>query len=203
MIETHSHTSGGPLDYNQITNNIYIGSNQCCVMGIAEVLKNEGVTADISLEDIRLDQPFGVEEYVWLPTPDHTSPTQDQLGMGAEAIDSLVKRNKNVYVHCKHGHGRATTLVAAYFVLRGKTLQEAEDLIKSKRPTIHLQESQREALRIFWKTPKKDNLSDSDKLFTCPACGLHYRDARVAKQCQAWCEEHHSCNLDIIQHAEK
>ena len=201
MIEPHSHVSGSPLDYNQITDNIFIGSNQCCVMGIAEVLKQEGVVADISLEDIRLDQPFGVESYLWLPTPDHTPPTQDQLGLGAEAIESLAKRNKRIYVHCKHGHGRAATLVAAYFVLQGKTPQEAEGLIKSKRSTIHLQESQREALHIFEETLKKDQPTASGKLFTCPACGLHYRDEKVAKQCQAWCEEHHSCNLDIIQHA--
>lgn len=150
-MEQHNHASGGPLDYQYITEGIYIGSNQCCILGIAEVLKNEGVTADISLEDIRLDQPFGVEAYLWLPTPDHTPPSQDQLGIGVETMDSLVKRKKKVYVHCKHGHGRATTLVAAYFISKGRTPEAAFALVKEHRPAVHLQDAQMEALRAFAK----------------------------------------------------
>lgn len=151
MADIHTHESGGPLDYQHIADGIYIGTNQCCMLGIAEVLKKEGITADISLEDIRLDHPFGVEAYLWLPTPDHTPPTQDQLGIGAETIDSLVKRKKKVYVHCKHGHGRATTLAAAYFISKGRTPDEAYALIKEHRPAVHLQDSQMQALREFAK----------------------------------------------------
>lgn len=147
MIAIHSHESGGPLDYHYIADGLYIGTNQCCVLGIAEVLQKEGITADISLEDIRLDQPFGVELYLWLPTPDHVPPTQDQLGIGIETIGSLVKRKKKVYVHCKQGHGRATTLVAAYFISKGLRPESAYALIKKRRPAVHLQDSQMEALR--------------------------------------------------------
>lgn len=149
MTDTHVHQSGGPLDYQYIADGIYIGTNQCCVLGVAEVLQKEGVTADISLEDVRLDQPFGVEAYLWLPTPDHMPPTQDQLGIGAETIGSFVKRNKKVYVHCKHGHGRATTLVAAYFISKGYSPENAFALIKEHRSAVHLQDSQMEALREF------------------------------------------------------
>ena len=55
----------------------------------------------------------------------------------------------NVYVHCKNGHGRAPTLVAAYLTRKGKPPAEAEAFIKSKRPSIHLEEAQRAALRYF------------------------------------------------------
>jgi len=41
-------------------------------MGLADVLKKENITADISLEEDRLDVPFGVGIYTWIPTPDHT-----------------------------------------------------------------------------------------------------------------------------------
>ncbi len=143
----HIHPENPKLDYNYITDGIYVGSNQCCVMGLAEVLKKEGITVDISLEEIRIDQPFGVEAYLWLPTPDHTPPTQDQLVLGATTLATLVKQGKKVYVHCKNGHGRATTLVTAYLLMAGKTLAEAIDLIKKHRLTIHLQDSQIEALK--------------------------------------------------------
>lgn len=41
----------------------------------------------------------------------------------------------------------------------------------------------------------------AENLFTCPLCGLRYRTKDLAERCQAWCREHKSCNLEIIQHA--
>lgn len=46
--------------------------------------------------------------------------------------------------------------------------------------------------------PGKDK---PEKVFACPECGLEYKDADWAKKCAAWCQEHHSCNLEIIKHA--
>lgn len=43
--------------------------------------------------------------------------------------------------------------------------------------------------------------ADSSDVFTCLVCGMKYRDEATVKQCEAWCAEHHSCNLEIIQHA--
>ena len=37
----------------------------------------------------------------------------------------------------------------------------------------------------------------------CPECKLKYREKKWAKACEAWCKEHHSCNLEITAHAEK
>lgn len=142
----HKHKTNGPLDYNYITDGIYAGTNQCCAIGLSEVLKKEGITADISLEDIRLDHPFGVEAYLWLPTRDNTPPSPDQLRLGVQTLVKLVRQGRKVYVHCKNGHGRTSTLLAAYFISNGKSLDEAIDLIKKGRPGIHLQDSQKKAL---------------------------------------------------------
>jgi len=148
----HDHISGGKLDYDQITDNIFIGTNQCCHMGLAEVLKKEGITVDVSLEEKHLDQPFGVEYYTWIPIKDEHPPSDDQMAFGVSVLEKIVEQDKKVYVHCKNGHGRATTLVAAYFIKKGKTPEEAEAFIKSKRRAIHLQEAQKEALRSFYST---------------------------------------------------
>lgn len=145
----HEHKNGGTLDYNYIADGIYIGTNQCCALGLAEVLKMEDISADISLEDLRLDHPFGVSMYVWIPTPDHAAPTQDQLSFGAQALKEMVRQKRKVYVHCKNGHGRATTLVASYFISLGKSVDEGIEIVKKGRTTIHLQDSQREALETF------------------------------------------------------
>jgi protein-tyrosine phosphatase len=42
-------------------------------------------------------------------------------------------------------------LVAAYFVKSGKTPEEAEALVKTKRPPVHREEIQRQALQNFSK----------------------------------------------------
>ncbi len=113
------------------------------------MLKKEGITADISLEDVRLDHPFGVAMYTWIPTSDMTAPTSDQLSFGVQSLKELVRQKRKVYVHCKNGHGRASTLVAAYLISLGKSVDEAIEIIKKGRPAIHLQNRQREALEEF------------------------------------------------------
>jgi protein-tyrosine phosphatase len=147
MSPGHEHK----LDFNYITDGIYIGTNQCCQTHFAENLIEDGVSADISLEEERIDAPFGVDFYVWIPVKDHSAPTPDQLEFGVLALEKFVMMGKKVYVHCKNGHGRAPTLVAAYLIKKGKTPEEAEAFIKIKRPPIHLEDVQREALRNFSK----------------------------------------------------
>lgn len=145
------HSQIKELEYNDITDGIYIGTNQCCRTHFDEKLKREGITADISLEEDRLDAPFGVEFYVWIPIKNHAAPSKDQLEFGVSVIEKLVAMSKKIYVHCKNGHGRAPTLVAAYLVKKGRSPAEAEIFIKSKRPTMHLEDTQRQALEDFSK----------------------------------------------------
>lgn len=40
-----------------------------------------------------------------------------------------------------------------------------------------------------------------EKLHKCPECGLHYENKDRARECEAWCKEHQSCNLEITSHA--
>lgn len=137
------------LEYNYVIDGMYIGTNQCCQTHFDEELKKLGITADISLEEERLDAPFGVDFYIWIPVKNHTPPSPDQLVFGVSVLQKLVSMGKKIYVHCKNGHGRAPTLVVAYLIAEGKSFEEAEAFIKSKRPTIHLQDAQRLALREF------------------------------------------------------
>ena len=78
-------------------------------------------------------------------------PAPDQLEFGVSVLEKLVSMNKKVYVHCKNGHGRTPTLVAAYLVKNGKTPEEAETFVKTKRPPVHLEKVQRQALQNFSK----------------------------------------------------
>ncbi|MBI5023032.1 MAG: hypothetical protein HZC05_02605 [Candidatus Magasanikbacteria bacterium] len=55
------------LEYSYIADGIYIGTNQCCQTHFDEKLRKEGITANISLEEERIDAPFGVEFFIWIP----------------------------------------------------------------------------------------------------------------------------------------
>lgn len=147
---THSPVKG-QLDFNYITDGIYIGTNQCCQTHFDKKLKKEGIEADISLEENRIDAPFGVQFYIWIPIKNHSTPTKEQLDFGASILEKLVSMKKKIYIHCKNGHGRAPTLIAAYLIKMGKSIDEALDLIKAERSSIHLEDVQLDALKIWSK----------------------------------------------------
>lgn len=136
------------LEYNQIAGHIYLGTNQCCQTHFEESLLKTGIRADISLEQERLDTPFGVDFFLWLPVADHEPPSQEQLLIGARTIKDLVDNNIKVYVHCKRGHGRSPTLVAAYFILEGLSASKVIKEVRDRR-RIHLTMSQIRALKDF------------------------------------------------------
>jgi hypothetical protein len=140
------------LDFSKITPLIYIGTNACCSVHFEERLLQKGIRADISLEKGRVDLPLGADYYLWLPTIDHTAPSVDKLELGVSTLQFLASKKIPVYVHCKNGHGRAPTLVAAYFIATKKMpADEAIALIKEKRPGVHIEPAQRKALQKFEK----------------------------------------------------
>ena len=148
------HPKHVPFEYSKLTEYIYLGTNQCCQVHFKGSLLKKGVKADISLEKERLDAPFGVDYFLWLPVTDHKAPSQKQLLIGAKAIKDLVWSKTKVYVHCQRGHGRSPTLVAAYFILEGMKANEAIRKIRGKRKSVHLTKPQIAALKRFEKKSK-------------------------------------------------
>lgn len=144
------------LEFSKISDQIYLGSNMCCGHHFSK-LEDLGIAADIDLEEEKSERPRDLQIYLWLPVKDHTAPTQTQLATGAAAIDKVVEAGKKVYVHCRSGHGRAPTMVAAYFILTGKKPAEAFKIVKEKRPEVHLEEVQFQALEVFWKKLREVN----------------------------------------------
>ena len=76
--------------------------------------------------------------------------------MGAAAIDALVRQKVKVYVHCKAGHGRSPTLVAAYLILKGKSAKGAIAAVRRKRPGIHPTAPQIRALARFERSVRNN-----------------------------------------------
>ncbi len=136
------------LEYNQVTEQIYLGTNQCCQPHFEESLLKAGIRADISLEKERVDTPLGVDFFLWLPVADYEPPSQEQLLIGARTLKELVDNNIKVYVHCKRGHGRSPTLVVAFFILEGLSASKAIKRVRDKR-RIHLRLGQIKILEEF------------------------------------------------------
>lgn len=156
MIKKHIH---GPIDYSKITPLIYIGTNMCSYKSCNihfRLLKKLGIYADISLEEERSEQPHYLKAHLWLPTKDKAPPSTTQLLVGVSALKQLEKHKKKVYVHCKHGHGRSPTLVAAYLITKGYTALKAIKLLKTKRPEIHITRPQVSAIKNFEKYYKNN-----------------------------------------------
>ena len=140
------------FEYSQITKYIYIGTNMCCQAHFDKSLLKKGIKADISLEEKKLDNPFGVDYYLWLPTKDHQAPTLKQLRMGVAFLKEALKQKIKCYVHCQRGHGRAPTLVASFLVSVGMDARGAFSLIKKKRPDIHPNKRQIAMVEKFKKS---------------------------------------------------
>lgn len=150
IVDIYNHAFGiKGFDYDQISQTVFIGTNMCCQFGFHRELLAKGVRADISLEKEKIDTPLGVDYFLWLPTKDMEAPTQDVLLMGVQALEFFEKRNIKVYIHCKNGHGRAPTLYLAYLLHQGMSIESALVLLQKKRPSIHLNEIQMQALKEF------------------------------------------------------
>lgn len=75
--------------------------------------------------------------YLHVPTIDFDVPAEHDLLRGAAFIHALARAGQSVYVHCKAGRGRSTSLVLAYLVLYcGLAPRAAHDLISSQRPHV-------------------------------------------------------------------
>ncbi len=137
------------FNYSQISDKIYVGTNMCCQTHFDEELLKKKVSADISLEKEKIDAAQGVDYYLWIPVADHEAPTQKQLHLGVTAMNKMEQMGDTIYVHCKNGHGRSPTLVAAYLINEGKSLEDSIKLIQEKRPEIHVEDVQMEALKQY------------------------------------------------------
>lgn len=147
---------GHHFDYSKITDQLYIGSDLCkgayCPVHSQE-FKILGVCGELNLSAEKKEvPPDDLDFYAWLPVVDGYPPSKDQLDIGTAIINQAIEEGNTIYVHCKNGHSRSPTMVAAYFIrFKGYSVIEAESIIKEKRPEIHIEENQIKALEEFSK----------------------------------------------------
>ena len=69
-----------------------------------------------------------------LPVRDFHPPTPQQLDEAVEFVDRTVALGGACAVHCMGGLGRTGTVIAAWFVYRGRSAKDAIDEVRRLRP---------------------------------------------------------------------
>lgn len=145
--------------YDRVDNHVILGALPFRSQ-TKELVENENVRGVVTLNEDYETRYFANSKQEWsdcgvmqlqLATIDfNNAPSQEMLRKGVEFIEEMNVNKSSVYVHCKAGRGRSTTLVACYLIKAKKlTPEEAHQYIKSKRPHIWLAPRQWEAIRLF------------------------------------------------------
>ena len=84
-----------------------------------------------------------------VPVEDMDAPTQEQLDRCVSAIERANAQGMGVAVHCGAGLGRTGVVLAAYFVAKGTSAQNAIGKVRRLRPGSIETDEQAEAVVEF------------------------------------------------------
>jgi protein-tyrosine phosphatase len=128
------------MDMTWVTDRIAVGGGIWTDEKMVEVAR-AGVTHIIDMQiewdDTRLAQPYGVK-VLWNPTDDDFRPKPPELfRRGVEfALEALDDAESRVFIHCAAGVHRAPMMALAVLRALGFGLQDAMDMIQSRRQVV-------------------------------------------------------------------
>lgn len=91
------------------------------------------------------------------PIKDQHPPDRSTVNMATQFIYQMRKQECPVYVHCHAGIGRTGTMLHAYFLMQGLSLEEAKAKVKAGKPSsqfLMLSDAQ----RAFLEEMGRDNV---------------------------------------------
>ncbi len=128
------------MDMTWVTDRIAVGGGIWTDDKMIEVVR-AGVTHIIDMQiewdDTRLAEPYGVQ-VLWNPTDDDFQPKPAELfRRGVEfALQALDDAEARVFIHCAAGVHRAPMMALAVLRALGFGLQDAMDIIQSRRQVV-------------------------------------------------------------------
>jgi protein tyrosine phosphatase (PTP) superfamily phosphohydrolase (DUF442 family) len=137
------------LQFSEVTPQLYVGP-QFRARG-KKLLEAEGFNACVNMRIEKDDAAYGLdlERYLHLPTVDDEPTEVAMLDKGVTFIREVIDSGGKVYIHCAAGVGRAPSMAAAYLMAEGRTLDEALNMIRKKRPFIAITPVQMQSLKAY------------------------------------------------------
>jgi protein-tyrosine phosphatase len=128
------------MDMTWVTSRVAVGGGIWTDDKMIEVVR-AGVTHIIDMQiewdDTKLAAPYGVK-VLWNPTDDDFRPKPPELlQRGVDfALQALDDAESKVFIHCAAGVHRAPMMTLAVLRAMGFGLQNAMDMIQSRRPVV-------------------------------------------------------------------
>ena len=155
-ITDHLATGHAPMSYDEL--------DSIREQGIGAIVNLCGEFCDLH----EIEESSGFDVY-YLPVVDEYAPDLEAMEKALDWMDEALYLDKKVLVHCRLGHGRTGTFIAAYLLRRGFDFKAAEKTMKGRNAnpaTYH----QRSFLKKYGKQvgslkaakPKIDNRPDND-----------------------------------------
>lgn len=133
-----------------------------------ESIRTQGVGAIVNLcgefcDLHQIEETSGFEVY-YLPVTDEHAPDLEAMEQALDWLDEAIYLGKKVLVHCRMGHGRTGTFVAAYLLRRGFDFKGADQTMKGRnvRPATYdqhhfLKQYGKKAAPLKAAAPRLDN----------------------------------------------
>ncbi len=147
--------------FDQITPQIWLGGAPTFERDYDFII-HHGINAVINIRAEREDDTdFYARHnisYVQYKVPDVTVPGDDIISDAVAWMKAQIDDGRIVLVHCAKGRGRSATLVAAYLMQEeGMTFDEANTLMKKRRPLTKLESRHEKHLNAWVQNNNQDD----------------------------------------------
>ena len=115
-------------------------------------LRSRGITGLVSLDEVGVAADAASEHglaHRHIPINDFEPPTLAQADAFVWFVDDQLEQGGQVAAHCQAGIGRTGTMLAAYFIAHGSSVDEAIDAVRRRRPHSVESDSQRTFLQDY------------------------------------------------------
>ncbi len=113
--------------------------------GALAELRSEGFTGLVSLDEVGISGAVARAhdlEHLHLPVDDFSAPTLRQADRFVSFVDEQLAAGGQVAAHCQAGIGRTGTMLAAYLIAHGSSVEAAVTQVRRKRAQSVESESQ-------------------------------------------------------------